>query len=214
MSIIIFDFDGVLADTEDPMLRFSGIACEELGYPCQPLRAHLEAAEPMSFANLGRQLGLPEAIVPAFVQRSLELFSQNPDPLKAFPGMEAVLNQSSKRARIGIVSGNSSSAIKKFLEDHLLADTVQIILGVDSPGTKPEKINQVLDRFRAGDRACFIGDTASDVRAAHEASIASIAVTWGHHNRQRLVAAGPDFLVDTPDELLDVLNGLMVLCGS
>jgi len=205
---IIFDFDGVLADTEELMLRFSAIACFELGYPCQPSRAHLEATEPMSFANLGRQLGLPEAAIPAYVQRSLELFHDNPDPLKVFPGMEGVLVQAAMQARIGIVSGNTTITIQKFLGDHHLTHTVETILGVDAPGTKVEKINQMIEGSGWRDDAAFIGDTASDVRAARESSVASIAVTWGHHSRQKLIEAAPDYLVDTPEELVAVLNGM------
>ena len=198
----------MLADTEVAMLRLSAIACGELGYPCQPSRAHLEAADPMSFANLGRQLGLPEAAIPAYVQRSLELFNHNPDPLTIFPGMADVVTQVSLQARVGIVSGNTTFTIRKFLEDHRLTHTVQLVLGVDTPGTKPEKIVQALDRFGSRDGAIFIGDTASDVRAAQEAAVVSLAVTWGHHSRQKLMDAGPDYLVDTPDELFAVLAGL------
>jgi phosphoglycolate phosphatase len=203
--IIIFDFDGVLADTEEPMLRFSGIACAELGYPCKPTRAHLEALEPMSFANLGRQLGLPEEQVPAYVQRSLELFKNNPSPLRIFPGMAEVLSKVSERARTGIVSGNASATIRKFLEDYNLCSSVQTVLGVDSLGTKAEKIKKILARFGSLDGAMFIGDTSSDVRAARETSITSVAVTWGHHSRQKLVEARPDYLVNSPEELLSVL---------
>jgi phosphoglycolate phosphatase-like HAD superfamily hydrolase len=31
-----------------------------------------------------------------------------------------------------------------------------------------------------------------------------VAVTWGWHNRERLLAARPDFVVETPAGLLDV----------
>jgi phosphoglycolate phosphatase-like HAD superfamily hydrolase len=31
-----------------------------------------------------------------------------------------------------------------------------------------------------------------------------VAVTWGWHSRERLVAAHPDFLVETPEGLLSM----------
>jgi phosphoglycolate phosphatase len=205
--VFIFDFDGVLADTEEPMLRFSKIACAELGYPVQPSRADLEAVEQMSFANLGRQLGLREEHIPTYVQRSLELFSENLSPLKIFPGMAEVLIQVSKEGSIGIVSGNTSRTIAKFLDYYHLSHTVQIILGADNPGTKPEKIEKILSNFSPAGGAIFVGDTASDVRAARESLIASVAVTWGHHGRQKLIEARPDYLVASPKELLSILIG-------
>ena len=37
---------------------------------------------------------------------------------------------------------------------------------------------------------------------AHNAGMKSIAVTWGFHDRERLLAAGPDQLVNAPGDLL------------
>jgi len=34
-----------------------------------------------------------------------------------------------------------------------------------------------------------------------------VAVTWGWHSREKLVAARPDFLVDRPEDLLQVGPG-------
>ncbi len=36
------------------------------------------------------------------------------------------------------------------------------------------------------------------------AGIKTVAVTWGWHNRERLAAAHPDFIVDKPLELLNI----------
>lgn len=207
-KIVLFDFDGVLADTEEAMLRFSRIACEELGYAIQPTRADLEAVEHMSFANLGRRFGLPEGQIAAYVRRSLQLFSENPLPLKAFPGIPDLLERLSQDASIAIVSGNSTPTIEKFLEDYQLRGRVQVIRGADNPGSKPEKIREVLAALERRDGAAYVGDTVSDISAARETSLISIAVSWGHHNRRMLRKAVPDYLVDTPDELLSVLKSL------
>jgi phosphoglycolate phosphatase len=42
-----------------------------------------------------------------------------------------------------------------------------------------------------------------DIETARNAGMRAIAVTWGFHDRQRLLAAGADRLVDEPIELLD-----------
>ena len=56
MSIILFDFDGVLADTLDDLLSFAQEACAQLGFPRNPTPADLDALETMSFIDYGRQL--------------------------------------------------------------------------------------------------------------------------------------------------------------
>lgn len=51
---------------------------------------------------------------------------------------------------------------------------------------------------------CVIGDSTMDIETARNAGMWVIAVTWGFHDRERLLAAGADQLVDAPEELLDL----------
>jgi phosphoglycolate phosphatase len=46
-----------------------------------------------------------------------------------------------------------------------------------------------------------IGDSTMDLETAHNAGMRAVAVTWGFHDRERLVAAGADAMADTPGEL-------------
>jgi phosphoglycolate phosphatase len=47
-----------------------------------------------------------------------------------------------------------------------------------------------------------IGDSTMDIETAQNAGMKSIAVTWGFHDRERLLAAGGDQIVTTPAALL------------
>ena len=51
---------------------------------------------------------------------------------------------------------------------------------------------------------CVIGDSTMDIETARNAGMWVIAVTWGFHDRERLLAAGADQLVNAPEELLDL----------
>jgi phosphoglycolate phosphatase len=57
------------------------------------------------------------------------------------------------------------------------------------------------------ERTFYIGDTTGDIVEAWAAGVRTVTVTWGWHSRERLVAARPDFLVDTPEGLLRVGSG-------
>ncbi|MEO7097802.1 MAG: HAD-IA family hydrolase [Luteolibacter sp.] len=50
-----------------------------------------------------------------------------------------------------------------------------------------------------------IGDSTMDLETAKNAGMKSIAVTWGFHDRERLLAAKPDQLADDPAALLELL---------
>jgi len=79
------------------------------------------------------------------------------------------------------------------------------IFGSDFHFSKKEKIDHALEKYGVGrEQAFYIGDTVGDIREARAAGVRSVAVTWGWHGRERLAAVNPDFLIDTPEELLAI----------
>ncbi len=46
-----------------------------------------------------------------------------------------------------------------------------------------------------------IGDSTMDIETARNAGMRAIAVTWGFHDRERLIAAGADVMADNPAAL-------------
>jgi phosphoglycolate phosphatase-like HAD superfamily hydrolase len=52
----------------------------------------------------------------------------------------------------------------------------------------------------------MVGDSASDIHAAKEAGVKSIAVTWGHQSAKTLLRANPDYLVHSPTELYELIE--------
>jgi phosphoglycolate phosphatase len=207
-KILIFDFDGVLAESLPVMLEYAGRVCVELGHPRQATSEDLEALDRMEFVDFGRQLGLPEDLLQSFAARNFELFNSRGDPLPIFSGMAEAVSELSRHFKIAIVTGNSRSVVSNFLERHGLTDAVSLILGAEDPGGRAEKIRRVKDLL--GDpesEAIMIGDAVSDVHAARKAGVRSIAVTWGHQSRKKLAGVKPDYLVDSPGDLLATLDG-------
>ena len=79
------------------------------------------------------------------------------------------------------------------------------IFGSDFLFSKKEKIDHALEKYGIPrEKAFYIGDTAGDIVEARAAGVRSVAVTWGWHDRERLVAVRPDFLIDTPEGLLTI----------
>jgi phosphoglycolate phosphatase len=55
---------------------------------------------------------------------------------------------------------------------------------------------------RLPENCTVIGDSTMDIETARNAGMRAIAVTWGFHDRERLMAAGADVMVDAPEELV------------
>lgn len=207
MTLILFDFDGVLADTLEDLLKFSQEICDELGIAHQAAKEDISTLETMSFANLGRRMGMPETLVDEFVRRSLEKVAARESPADIFPGLAKVIRDLSTRHVLGIVTTNSSPNVKAFLIKHELEDCIHAIYGLDLPGSKAEKFSQAREQFAADGEAVFmIGDSASDIRSAIEASATGIGVSWGHQSVEMLTRAGAEVIVHSPQELADLFK--------
>jgi phosphoglycolate phosphatase len=207
MALVIFDYDGVLADTLDDLIRFGQEACNQLGVKHVVTKEDLSNLEVMSFATYGRTCEVPEPLIDEFVKISLKLFAEKESPPAIFNGLSEVIQHFSTKHKIAIVTTNSSQNVHAFLTQHKLDSLVHAVYGVDTPGSKAQKISIARERFVKNDEAVFmIGDALSDVRAAKEAGVTSIAVTWGHQSLETLLSGVPDFVVSSPYDLIVVIE--------
>jgi phosphoglycolate phosphatase-like HAD superfamily hydrolase len=205
--ILIFDFDGVLADSLAPMLRYAGQVCQEMGYPCTPTQKDLEILDRMEFSEYGRQLGIPEEKIETFVARNFELFSRREEPLAITPGIKSVIGKLSQIAILVVITGNSCKVVGKFLDTYGLKDKFQTVLGAEDDGSRLGKILKVISlNGGLNGEVYMIGDAVSDIRAASEAGIKSVAIAWGHQSKEKLITENPDFLVDQPEDLLTLFS--------
>ncbi|MBK6647867.1 MAG: HAD family hydrolase [Anaerolineales bacterium] len=207
MALVIFDYDGVLADTLDDLIHFGQEACNQLGVKHVVTKEDLSNLEVMSFATYGRACGVPESLIDKFVKISLNLFAEKESPPAIFDGLSEVISHLSAHHKLAIVTTNTSQNVHAFLAKHGLDSLVHAVYGVDTPGSKAQKISIARERFVENEEAVFmIGDALSDVRAAKEAGVSSIVVTWGHQSLETLLRGEPDYVVHSPNRLIEVIE--------
>jgi phosphoglycolate phosphatase len=101
-----------------------------------------------------------------------------------------------------ICSSMESKYIIQKLEKENIRHCFSEILGMDVHRSKVVKIKSILAKNTFDpSNIVFITDTTGDVLEGRECSVASIAVTWGNHNRDRLLSVQPYAVVDTVPEL-------------
>jgi phosphoglycolate phosphatase len=209
MALIIFDFDGVLADTLNDLIQFGQEACDELGIKHAVKQEDLSNLEIMSFSSFGRACEVPEHLVDEFVQRCLKRFAEKKAAPAIFNGLSMIVRNFSVHHSIAIITTNSSQNVHAFLIEHGLDECIHAVYGVDIPGSKAQKISMAQDQFSVGperEPVFMIGDSLSDIRAAKEASVTSIAVTWGHQSLEYLRSGDPDYVVNSPHDLIEIIE--------
>ena len=70
----------------------------------------------------------------------------------------------------------------------------------------PDGVYSILEELgTAKENAIYVGDSEVDMETAHNAGLTSVGVTWGFRERPLLEAKGADYIIDSPEELLEIL---------
>lgn len=203
----LFDFDGTLADSLATMLGiYNELAAQLDVVQVGPERAaELRKLGPQGvLCELGIPLWKAPRILGA-VRRTLRERDQVPAP---FTGVQAALERlAASGVRTGVLSSNTAPNVRAFFARHGFAPPAILSTGVSIFG-KAGRLKSVMQRHRlkAAD-VVYVGDEVRDIEACRAAGVRSVAVSWGYGERNALLAAGPDGLVDVPEELVAMLAG-------
>ena len=202
-KMVLFDFDGVLADSLDLYAEAVARCLERIGTPIVKNREDYLALFEGNFYESMAARGVDLA---AFAQAAMDILPGiDYGAMKPFDGLIPVLDALQKDHLLAVISSNGSRTIRRMLERFGFDPYFEEILGSDFLFSKKEKIDHALAKYGIPpERAFYIGDTVGDIKEARSAGVRTVAVTWGWHSRERLVAARPDFLVETPEGLLKI----------
>lgn len=204
-KLLLWDFDGTLADSLTIALDiYNRMAAEKKFRPI---------TDPHAVRNMGmreflKAHGISFHKVPFVFSAFLKEFRAQAREITLFPGVAEVLNTFSGRDILqGIVSSNSSEAIRQCLQANTVETLFQYVSGTSGIFGKEKRIGTALKKLNvAAQDVLYIGDEIRDIEAARAAGIDVAAVTWGLNSKVALAKHNPTFLVSTPDELLKTLE--------
>jgi phosphoglycolate phosphatase len=202
-ELFLFDFDGVLSDSLDLYAEAVRCCLERIGTPIVKNREDYLVLFEGNFYESMAARGVDLA---AFAQAAKEIMPGiDYDAMLPFDGLLPVLESLKKDHLLAVISSNGSRTIRRMLERFGFDPYFEEVLGSDFLFSKKEKIDHALAKYGIPpERTFYIGDTTGDIVEARAAGVRTVAVTWGWHSRERLVAAHPDFLVETPEGLLKI----------
>ncbi|WP_242342363.1 HAD family hydrolase [Anaeromyxobacter terrae] len=197
---ILFDLDGTLVDTVPFILASVRHAFE--GYGLCPTDAQWIAgigtplrAQIASFARL------PEDVDP-LVGRYRGFWLENHDRMtRAFPGaLQVVEALAASGHPLGVVTAKTEEGALRTLRHTGLLRYMQAIVGADTCARSkpdPEPVHVALARLeRAPSEAVLVGDSPHDIAAARAAGVRALGVLHGACDRDRLLAAGAEALLE------------------
>lgn len=189
--LIIFDFDGTLADS---FPFFAGVFNQLAAtHGFRPIdAAEVPALRQRSPRELMQHVGMPRWKLPLVAKDFIELMRQNQHQVQLFDGVPRMLRDLAETGlQLAIVSSNAEDNVRQILRPEAAALFASYECGMSIFG-KPARLNKVLHQLGIpAAQALYIGDQTTDAEAAHAADIAFAAVAWGYGTIESLRAQQP-----------------------
>jgi phosphoglycolate phosphatase len=206
-KVIIFDFDGTIADTVDALVSIANRLALDFGYvPITP--DELALLRNLTAREIIKHSGISLLKIPFLVKKVKGELKNKIRELQPIAGVqEALIELNSQGYRLGIITSNSQENVTEFLKYHNLDYLFDFIYSGVTIFGKTTIINNVLRQKQLKtNTVIYVGDETRDIEASKKANIKVIAVTWGFNSSEALAQQNPDFLIDKPSELLDVVK--------
>jgi len=210
-QLIVFDWDGTLIDSEARIVNCLRAAIADL---------HLPERTPAQLSNV-IGLGLQEALETLYPEGDAKTYQglveryrhhfliQDDTPSEIFAGVEAMLAALRERDHyLAIATGKGRMGLDKALTETGLQGFFDFTRCADETRSKPhpQMLEEIMDRLGVSPQeTVMIGDTEYDLQMANNAGTAALAVSYGVHDKQRLLACDPMACVDDVDALQDWL---------
>ena len=207
---MLFDLDGTLADTIPLIVASYQHAFREvLGEEVEEARARAWIGRPLLGALLEESPDHGHALDEAYREWNL---ANTAALIRRYDGVPELLDA---LAAAGVTTAVATSKRRETARLALrgvgidgVVDVVAALEDTERHKPDPSPLFHAARALGVDPAACvYVGDATVDVLAARGAGMAAVAVTWGAGEREALVAAGPDAVLDTVADLRAYLLG-------
>lgn len=209
-SCVIFDVDGTLTRTNDLIFAsFNHVAAKYLGKTFSP-KEIVALFGPPEEGALARVL--PAEVLDTAMNELCEFYEHHHASMAFLhPGLDGAIALLRKRnVKTAVFTGKGRRTALTTLRAFGLESSMDLIVSgndVIEHKPHPEGIRKVLKTLAVpAEATVMVGDSLGDLRASRGAHVAMAAVLWDSYERERLLAAGPDYAFNSVPEFASWLE--------
>ena len=212
-KLVIFDLDGTILDTLTDLKTSVNYTLKLKGYQEKTLE-EIKKFLGNGIEKLMRR-SLPSDIDEKEFQECFHIFKAHyeknlQNETKPYPEIIEVMTKIREKGyKIAVVSNKFQAGVNELI-NKFFSGLVDIAVGLSEnikAKPDPSAIYYVFEKLDIKDLndVFFVGDSEVDIETARNANIKIISVTWGFRSIGELKLLNPDYLVNNPKELLNIL---------
>ncbi|MEX1308287.1 MAG: HAD-IA family hydrolase [Eubacteriales bacterium] len=207
---IIFDFDGTLADSESVFYHVANDVCKKFDLPLFSVEQYQHLAS-IPIKDAIKELGVKWYQIPQYWLEGCLSFMRHISSISLFDGIAELLNDLDEFGLgLSIISSNSKDNIHSLLEKNDI-DYFDSIISVQKLFKKHKFIKSFLKQHHLEpEEVLYVGDEVRDILACKKARIKVIAASWGFDGLSHLIEENPDYIVDSPYQIKDIVEDCLV----
>jgi len=203
--VVIFDFDGTIANTLDSIIDIMNNLSDEFGFR----KIHDEDVEYLRGKRpreILKHLGISLFKLPFVIRKTRQEINSHIALLSPSIDLLPTLKLLKENGcQVGIVTTNIEENVKKFLHANNL-DLFDFFYTAKKVFGKDRTISKIIkDMKLEKSKVYFVGDEVRDIEAGKKVGIKTIAVSWGYNTKDALDKEHPDHLIDSPLELENIV---------
>ena len=205
-DLVVFDWDGTLMDSTAVIVASLQAACADVDLPVPSDESSQYIIGLGLYDAMAHVLpGVSTDIYPRVVERYGHHYRLREPQTPLFAGVESMLEELRGAGhQLAIATGKSRRGLDRALATTGLAAVFDATRCGDESASKPAP-GMLLDLMKmlgaATDKTVMIGDTTHDLQMAANAGVQSVAVTYGAHPRDQLLALQPLACINNPEDL-------------
>jgi phosphoglycolate phosphatase len=211
---IIFDLDGTLIDSLQDIAFCANEVLKELGIQPHPIEAYKHFVGDGAQVLIENALGNPcnKVLVQQALKRFKTIYEHNiHNNTHAYEGIMPLLETlTANHFKLGVLSNKPHEFTCKYVQKIFSSYEFLEVHGQKENVPKkpdPQAALAIAKNFNINAKEIFfVGDTATDIKTAHNAGMISIGVLWGFRDKQELEEAKANYIVQHPLDIIEIVK--------
>ena len=207
--LIIFDFDGVLADTKSAYTMQMQKTLENFTnkeISTKEIRSRVGNTDQRD--DFIEFLGTKD---PEIIEAAIEMYVQLTEEYSymrtLYPGVRDIIEKLNKEHYTGIVSRKPQERMEYWLNHFKITHLFDMPIGTIERSKAPA-IQKIMNELKIEKSKTFmIGDTEFDIQSAKKAEVHSILALYGASEPEKVLRLNPDYQISNLSEIFNIIEG-------